>query len=39
MNNHRDKRDYNSIAFIKKYENIQFYNDITTVDRVAFVPG
>ena len=35
---HRDKRDYNSIAFIKKYENIQFYNDITTVDRVAFVP-
>ena len=35
---HRHKRDYNSIAFIKKYENIQFYNDITTVDNVAFVP-
>jgi DNA repair exonuclease SbcCD nuclease subunit len=35
---YRDKRDYNSIAFIKKFENIQFYNDITTVDGVAFIP-
>jgi DNA repair exonuclease SbcCD nuclease subunit len=35
---YRDKRDLNSIAFIKKYENIQFYNDVTTVDDVAFVP-
>ena len=35
---YRDKRDYNSVAFIKKFENIQFYNDITTVDGVAFIP-
>jgi len=35
---YRDKRDFNSIAFINKFENIQLYNDITTVDGVAFVP-
>jgi DNA repair exonuclease SbcCD nuclease subunit len=35
---YRDKRDLNSVAFIKKYENIQLYNDIITLDEVAFVP-
>ena len=35
---YRDKRDFNSIAFIKKFENIQLHNEIVTIDGVAFVP-
>lgn len=35
---YRDKREYNSMPFIKRFENIQFYNDITTVDECTFVP-
>jgi len=35
---YRDSRDYNSIAFVSKFKNIQFYNQITTVDGATFVP-
>lgn len=35
---YRDRRDYNSIPFVNKFKNIQFYNDITTVDNCTFVP-
>tara|TARA_B100000424_G_C22895338_1_gene476243 strand:- start:89 stop:1099 length:1011 start_codon:yes stop_codon:yes gene_type:complete len=35
---YRDKRDFNSIAFLKKFENIKLYNDITKIDDVTFVP-
>jgi len=35
---YRDRRDYNSIPFINKFKNIQFYNNITTVDDCTFVP-
>lgn len=35
---YRDRRDYNSIPFVNKFKNIQFYNDITTVDDCTFVP-
>ena len=35
---YRDRREYNSIPFIKRFDNIHFYNDITTVDDCTFVP-
>ena len=35
---YRDNRNYNSIEFVKKYPNIHFYNEITTVDGATFVP-
>ena len=35
---YRDRREYNSIPFIKRFNNIHFYNDITTVDGCTFVP-
>lgn len=35
---YRDRRDLNSVAFVKKFNRIQFYNDITTVDGATFVP-
>jgi hypothetical protein len=35
---YRDRRDYNSIPFVNKFKNVQFYNDITTVDGCTFVP-
>ena len=35
---YRDKREYNSMPFIKRFDNIHFYNDITTVDDCTFVP-
>jgi len=35
---YRDKRDYNSIAWIKNYSNITIYNDVTIDGDVAIVP-
>lgn len=35
---YRDRREYNSIPFINRFNNIHFYNDITTVDDCTFVP-
>ena len=35
---YRDRREYNSIPFINQFKNIQFYNDITTIDDCTFVP-
>jgi len=35
---YRDNRSYNSIEFIRRYPNVHFYNDITTVDGCTFVP-
>lgn len=35
---YRDRRDINSIPFIHKFSNIEFYNDITNIDGATFVP-
>jgi DNA repair exonuclease SbcCD nuclease subunit len=35
---YRDKRDFNSVAWVKNYSNIKIYNDITVEGNVAIVP-
>ena len=35
---YRDKRDFNSIAWIKNYSNIKIYNDVEVDGNVAIVP-
>jgi len=35
---YRDTRDMNSIVWVKKYDNIRFYNDMQVIEDVAVVP-
>lgn len=35
---YRDKRDFNSVAWIKNYSNIRIFNDVTVEGDVAIVP-